>query len=139
MAIGILGEVYPTKSEEMDVGKKCPFWVGKDKCCKLDKFTINECTRGDGLNCSFAKYRAWEAGMSVKNLIEWCGIKKMCDRIKMPDGVEYDSVREDGKCLCNSQDYAILEWIVNRIRLEIGMSLIIERDPFGWSVSLDVI
>lgn len=65
--------------------------------------------------------------------------REMCDRIKMPDGVEYVSVREDGTCLCNSQDYEILEWIVKRIRLEIGMSLIIERDPFGWSVSLDVI
>ncbi len=61
----------------------------------------------------------------------------MCDRIKMPNGTEVDSVREDGNCLCGSQDREILEWIVNRVRLKIGMRLIIERDPFGWSVSLD--
>ena len=64
----------------------------------------------------------------------------MCDRIKMPDGEIVESVREDGNCLCKSRDKEILGWIVNHVSdhvtLEIGMQLIIARDPFGWVVDI---
>jgi hypothetical protein len=65
----------------------------------------------------------------------------MCDRIKMPDGLIVESVRGDGDCLCKSRDKEILEWIVNHVSdhvtLEIGMQLIIDRDPFGWVVTIE--
>lgn len=61
----------------------------------------------------------------------------MCDRIKMPDGLVIESIRADGECLCNSQSSEILEWIVKRVALDIGLRLIIERDPFGWVVSIE--
>jgi hypothetical protein len=61
----------------------------------------------------------------------------MCDRILIPDGTEIESIREDGACLCNSTDEAILRWIVEHApELQIGTSLQIKRDPFGWIVAL---
>jgi hypothetical protein len=65
----------------------------------------------------------------------------MCDRIKMPDGSIVESVRKDGNCLCKSRDKEILGWIVNHVSnevtLEIGMRLMISRNPFGWIVDVE--
>ena len=62
----------------------------------------------------------------------------MCDRILMPDGTEVKSIREDGACLCNSTDEDILRWIVEHVlELQIGTTLEIKRDPFGWIVTFE--
>lgn len=60
----------------------------------------------------------------------------MCDRL-MPDGTEIESVRPDGACLCNSTNNEILRWIVEHApKLQIGTSLEIKRDPFGWIMTI---
>lgn len=61
----------------------------------------------------------------------------MCNRILMPDGTEIESIRSDGACLCNSTDDDIMQRIVEHApELQIGTSLEIKRDPFGWIVAL---
>jgi hypothetical protein len=56
----------------------------------------------------------------------------------MHDGTEIESIREDGSCLCDSTDEDILRWIVEHVpELQIGTSLQIKRDPFGWIVALE--
>jgi hypothetical protein len=55
----------------------------------------------------------------------------------MPGGTEIESVRPDGACLCNSTNNEILRWIVEHApELQIGTSLQIKRDPFGWIVTI---
>ena len=55
----------------------------------------------------------------------------------MPDDAEIESIRPDGAWLCNSTDDDIMRWIVEHApELQIGMSLEIKRDPFGWIVAL---
>ncbi|MBE9594828.1 MAG: hypothetical protein IMF19_15260 [Proteobacteria bacterium] len=55
----------------------------------------------------------------------------------MPDGTEIESVRPDGACLCNPTDDDIMRWIVEHApELQIGTSLEIKRDPFGWIVAI---
>jgi hypothetical protein len=55
----------------------------------------------------------------------------------MPDCTEIESVRPDGMCLCNSTNNEILRWIVEHVpELQIGTTLQIKRDPFGWIVTI---
>lgn len=62
----------------------------------------------------------------------------MCDRILMPNGTEIESVRPDGACLCNSTNNEIVRWIVEHApELEIGTTVQIKRDPFGWIVAFE--
>jgi hypothetical protein len=54
----------------------------------------------------------------------------------MSNGTEIESIRSDGKCLCNSTEQEILHWIVdNAPPLSIDEALVIKRTPFGWEVA----
>ena len=67
----------------------------------------------------------------------------MCDRIIMPNGVEITSITEDPyNCLCNQTQDDILIWIIQNLSksttpLKRGSVLRIERDPFGYLVTIE--
>ena len=67
----------------------------------------------------------------------------MCDRIIMPDGKEITSITEDpDDCLCNQEQDGILFWIIQNLSksttpLKINDVLRIERDPFGYLVTIE--
>lgn len=61
----------------------------------------------------------------------------MCDQIEMPNGRTVESIRSDGKCLCNSTEQEILHWIVQNVpSLSFNETLVIKRTPFGWEVKI---
>lgn len=53
---------------------------------------------------------------------------------------EIESIRADGKCLCNSTDAEILMWIVENLvpqqQMDIGTIVTIERTPTDWEVTV---
>jgi hypothetical protein len=61
----------------------------------------------------------------------------MCDIIWMPNGDEIESIREDGYCLCWSNQQDVITWIAAHIpNLEFDQELTIKRDCCGYEVSI---
>jgi hypothetical protein len=61
---------------------------------------------------------------------------KMCDTIELPDGTLINEI--DGDCLCCYSQEERLKWIAPMLReIVIGERLIIERDCFGWTVTVE--
>ena len=64
----------------------------------------------------------------------------MCGTILMPDGIEIDSIVEDGTCTCQNTQKEILEWIVQHLpEIEFDEHVEILRTCFGWEVSINKI
>jgi len=67
----------------------------------------------------------------------------MCDRIIMPDGSEITSIGDDPDvCFCQESQDDVLIWIIQNLSksitpLKINDILRIERDPFGYLVTIE--
>ena len=54
----------------------------------------------------------------------------------MPDGTEIESIKGD-ECLCGNSQREILMWIIEHLPpLKLDSVISINRDPFGYSISI---